>query len=111
MKKVDINKILTDVLSVVFNNEGSNSPEDITDYVDSETILDYMLEDNDYFLSNFLTYLESAYMNGKYPCDDGGKCYYNVLFVMIRNPHYKEKCQDFMTRYGFDLDIINRDFL
>ena len=50
MKKVDINRILTDVLSVVFNNEGSNSPEDITDYVDSETILDYMLEDNDYFL-------------------------------------------------------------
>lgn len=49
MKKVDINRILTDVLSVVFNNEGSNSPEDITDYVDSETILDYMLEDNDYF--------------------------------------------------------------
>lgn len=45
MKKVDINRILTDVLSVVFNNEGSNSPEDITDYVDSETILDYMLED------------------------------------------------------------------
>ena len=43
MKKVDINRILTDVLSVVFNNEGSNSPEDITDYVDSETILDYML--------------------------------------------------------------------
>lgn len=99
MKKVDINRILTDVLSVVFNNEGSNSPEDITDYVDSETILDYMLEDNDYFLSNFLTYLESAYMNGKYPCNDGDKCY------------YKEKCQDFMNRYGFDLDIINRDFL
>lgn len=111
MKKVDINRILTDVLSVVFNNEGSNSPEDITDYVDSETILDYMLEDNDYFLSNFLTYLESAYMNGKYLCNDGDKCYYNVLFVMIRNPHYKEKCQDFMNRYGFDLDIINRDFL
>lgn len=111
MGNFNVDKLLTDVLSVVFNNEGSNSPEDITDYVDSESILDYMLEENDYFLGNFLTYLESAYMNDKYPCDGGDKQYYKVLAVMLQSPQYKEKCQNFMNRYGFDLEIIKRDFL
>lgn len=108
MGKINIDGILVDIIGVLFNNEGDNSPEDICDYVDSETLLDYMLEENDDFLSGFLTYMKTSYENNKYY--HYGNPYFKVLHAMLFSPSYKTKCEDFMNRYDFDIDIIKRDF-
>lgn len=108
---MNINRLLSDVLGVVLNNEMDNSPEDITEYVDSETILDYFLNEDEQFLSNFLNYIKTSSINKYYPSyGDDIKPYFKVLHAMLISPNYRDKCEAFMDKYGFDIEEIKKDF-
>lgn len=109
---MNINKLLTDVLEVVVNNEMDNSPEEITDYVDSESILDYFINEDEYFLNNFLVYIKTSSINNYYPSyEDDVRPYYKVLHAMLISPNYKSKCEAFMKKHNLDIEEIKQYFL
>lgn len=107
---MNINNLLANLLKVIVNNECDNTPEDITDYIKSEDILDYLLNENETFLSGFLDYLKNSCDNQNFSCDGDDELYYEVLCGMLTLPRYKGKCKAFMEKYNLDIELIKKYF-